>query len=135
MRMIKQALPRQSLESTVLGFLSSHRRFLMTTSSKFSIISSHKLTRAHKLTGSHSASLNPQFPLISYISFTHIQTNIYFERKKRKTICALTYFLFKMYLGPALLSEFVSTYKQMVDIVGREAVGACILLIKPGQQQ
>lgn len=40
-----------------------------------------------------------------------------------------------MYLGPALLGEFVSTYKQMVDIVGREAVGACILLIKLGQQQ
>ena len=58
-----------------------------------------------------------------------------FGRKKRKTICALTYFLFKMYLGPAFLGEFVSTYKQMVDIVGREAVGACILLIKLGQQQ
>lgn len=40
-----------------------------------------------------------------------------------------------MYLGPAFLGEFVSTYKQMVDIVGREAVGACILLIKLGQQQ
>ena len=40
-----------------------------------------------------------------------------------------------MYLGPGILSEFVSIYKQVVDVVGWEAVGARILLIKPGKQQ
>ena len=47
----------------------------------------------------------------------------------------MTYFFFKIYLGPGLLGESVSIHQQVVDIVGGEAVGAGIHLVKPGQQQ
>lgn len=93
-------------------------------SSAFSIISQE--------TGFHSANLNHQHTFSFYISYTHTHTPLYFERKK--TICTLTYFFFKMYLGPGLLGEFVPTYKQVVDIVGWKAVGAGVHLLKLGKQ-
>lgn len=49
-------------------------------------------------------------------------------------MCALTYLFFKMYLGPGVLGEPVPVYEQVVDVVGREAVGAGVQLVKPGQQ-
>lgn len=100
----------------------------------FSTTSSGKLTRdqSDQLPPSEFNSLIPFYLL--HLFHTHTYKSLCWE-KEEKMICALTYFFFKMYVGPSLLCEFVTVHKQVVDIVGWEAVRAGVYLIKFGQQE
>lgn len=105
----------------------------MNASCEFAIISSEKL----QLIITPSALFSKfKSPIPFYLRhFFHTRTHKLLSwEEEEKTTCALTYFFFKMYLGPSLFGEFVSIYQQVIDIVGWEAVGAGVHLIKHGEQ-